>query len=1177
MRLPLDSASVAKVIHWDGSATTAPESQPTVTVSDIDPLTAMPRCRGTMQTYGSAMTAKHRWPATRVNRAFKALRGLSLAALLGIAGAVLSPSARAANSEPFWSATLKSMQWGGSTKTGWDKNVKGIGSLSNTDFTFRGTTYKITALYQTVHPSLSKLLCVLKFNQNPSALKDSGVELTVRSDYQSRTTELELSNFTLDTTDNSLTYSSGFCGLVHGYIDAVSLSSPPNAPTGFTATADNTDRVIDLAWSNPSDSSITEWQYKTKTGTYGNWQEITGSSATTTAHEVSGLANNTEHVFKIRAVNSTGNGVESSEAKATLKWSPGKPTGLTAAGFGSGVRLRWSDPKDNSITGYQYRRKTHGGTYGAWQNVVNSSASTVIHNVTGLTNNTRYWFQIRAVNVVGQGLESDAVDGTPVPAPAKPTNLTVTAGDSKVLLEWDNPSDDSIAFYQYSRTKDSRDSRSLPDSALWSVPQKIPNSNKNTTSFVVTGLLNDVKYSFRIRPRDVIQPGEFSDVVSATPKAVALTVSTIRQTTATLTLANHWAAWWYKGNQTGATCTKVAAGTSTADLTGLMKNTSYIYKAYGKAGCNSADEIASKSFTTVATTLCDRTPEVRDAIVAAVSGKSTCSAITDTDLAGITSLTVNNKSSLTALKPGDFAGMTALEDLYLNNNSLSSLPAGVFDKLTSLEKLYLNNNSLSSLPAGVFDKLTKLNTLYLSDNSLSSLRTGMFDKLTALRWLYLNDNSLSSLPAGVFDKLTKLEWLYLNDNSLSSLPAGVFDKLTTLDLLALDHTSLSSLPAGVFDKLTKLEILYLNNTSLSSLPAGVFDKLTKLRSLRLRNNSLGSLPTGVFDKLTALEALALDSTSLSSLPAGVFDKLIKLKWLFLGHNSLSSLPVGVFNNLTKLGYLSLSGNSNLTCLPFIPSSVTVLLLDKARSAYASCGAAVTVNLSSLSVAGNATSVYTLVLAAYPNGNVTVTPASSDTGKATVSGPLTFMQSNWSTPQEVTVTGVATGSATVSHTVSGGGYGSVTAANIAVTVTPATLTVNLCGRTPEIRDAIVAAVSGKSTCSAITDTDLARITSLTVNNKSSLTALKPDDFAGMTALTSLSLKNNSLSSLPAGVFDKLTKLKWLFLNNNSLSSLRAGVFDKLIKLELLFLDSNSLSSLPAGVFNKLTKLKSLYWQ
>ena len=88
--------------------------------------------------------------------------------------------------------------------------------------------------------------------------------------------------------------------------------------------------------------------------------------------------------------------------------------------------------------------------------------------------------------------------------------------------------------------------------------------------------------------------------------------------------------------------------------------------------------------------------------------------------------------------------------------------------------------------------------------------------------------------------------------------------------------------------------------------------------------------------------------------------------------------------------------------------------------------------------------YTVVLDTDPgNGTtVTVTPSSSDTNIATVSGGLTFTggsSGNWSAPQTVTVTGVAdlvdnpnnARTAEITHTVSG--YGSITTAS-SVTVT-----------------------------------------------------------------------------------------------------------------------------------------------
>ena len=86
-----------------------------------------------------------------------------------------------------------------------------------------------------------------------------------------------------------------------------------------------------------------------------------------------------------------------------------------------------------------------------------------------------------------------------------------------------------------------------------------------------------------------------------------------------------------------------------------------------------------------------------------------------------------------------------------------------------------------------------------------------------------------------------------------------------------------------------------------------------------------------------------------------------------------------------------------------------------------------------------TGTYTVVLNTQPTGTVTVTPSSSDTGAATVSAAMTFTTGNWSTPQVITVTGVNDAdenneSVTISHTISGGDYGSVTMTNYTATIT-----------------------------------------------------------------------------------------------------------------------------------------------
>ena len=287
--------------------------------------------------------------------------------------------------------------------------------------------------------------------------------------------------------------------------------------------------------------------------------------------------------------------------------------------------------------------------------------------------------------------------------------------------------------------------------------------------------------------------------------------------------------------------TVTAAANDTADghrsirVTGSRDGT-----AFGTAAT-----IALPDDDTIATAgICDRTPEVRDALLDLIETNEgaavVCADVTAAHLAGVTGDPDDgidlSRSGIVALKAGDFAGLTSLTDLTLSR-ALASLPAGVFAGLTSLTDLTLSRNgSLASLPAGVFDELTSLTSLTLAGNSL-----------------------LASLPAGVFDKLTSLTSLTLEDNSLlASLPAGVFDELTSLTSLSLGKNVLASLPAGVFDELTSLTSLDLSGNVLASLPAGVFDELTLLTDLRLGGNVLESLPAGVFDELTLLTDLWLD-------------------------------------------------------------------------------------------------------------------------------------------------------------------------------------------------------------------------------------------------------------------------------------------------------------------------------
>ena len=99
---------------------------------------------------------------------------------------------------------------------------------------------------------------------------------------------------------------------------------------------------------------------------------------------------------------------------------------------------------------------------------------------------------------------------------------------------------------------------------------------------------------------------------------------------------------------------------------------------------------------------------------------------------------------------------------------------------------------------------------------------------------------------------------------------------------------------------------------------------------------------------------------------------------------------------------------------------------------------VTVTPTALTVPEGDSRTYTVALRSQPSGPVTVTPSVAGSPDVTVSGALTFTAEDWDRAQTVTVSAgqdadAANDRATVSHAVSGGGYGSVTAADVAVTV------------------------------------------------------------------------------------------------------------------------------------------------
>lgn len=186
--------------------------------------------------------------------------------------------------------------------------------------------------------------------------------------------------------------------------------SAPATPTGVTATAGNAQ--VTLSWS----ASTAATSYNIFRATTPGGEGITVyQNVTTLSFTDTGLTNGITYYYQVSALNGAGPSAKSSEVSATPQPVPATPTGVTATAGNAQVTLSWSIV--TGATNYNIFRATTPGGEGTtvYKNV---TATTFID--TGLTNGVKYYYQVSAVNGVGQSVKSGEVSATP----QQPNNLS---------------------------------------------------------------------------------------------------------------------------------------------------------------------------------------------------------------------------------------------------------------------------------------------------------------------------------------------------------------------------------------------------------------------------------------------------------------------------------------------------------------------------------------------------------------------------------------------------------------------------------------------------------------------------------------------------------------------------------------------------------------------------------
>ena len=285
----------------------------------------------------------------------------------------------------------------------------------------------------------------------------------------------------------------------------------PDAPQNPAVIAG--DKQVSLSWQAPaSDGGSAITGYKVYRGTTSN--SLTYLTTTTgMTYTNTGLTNGQIYYYKISAVNAIGESAHSTLVSATPvspATVPTAPQSLTATPGNTQIVLDWQAPASNggsTITNY----KIYQGTTSGSLTLLTTVDNVLTYTNTGLTNGQVYYYQVSAVNVIGEGAKCTEASATPTATtlvPTAPQNLVAAPGDTQVVLNWQAPtSDGGSAITDY-----------MIYQGTTSGGETLLTTVGNVLTYTDTGLTNGQPYYYKVSAVNAIGEGPQSNEASATPE-----------------------------------------------------------------------------------------------------------------------------------------------------------------------------------------------------------------------------------------------------------------------------------------------------------------------------------------------------------------------------------------------------------------------------------------------------------------------------------------------------------------------------------------------------------------------------------------------------------------------------------------------------------------------------------
>ena len=366
------------------------------------------------------------------------------------------------------------------------------------------------------YPSNGTVQRVLVSNIGQTVItqNDNAGELASLDAAQEFTTGSNETGYTLSSIDLELTVSGVsnfpvvklFSGSANG-TEVATLTEPTNASTGKTTYTFTTPTAITLA-------GDTSYWVMAETGE-GTWHTVGFAEDATPAPDWS-IADRDE----FRSPSSTGPFSTGADVAlmTRVNGTVNNPflDNFRADAGNAQVTLRWDNPRDSSITKYQYRQRltSESAWNPDWTDIPGSRASTTSYIVRNLANRAAYTFEIRAVrgNEPTSTSTASATPEGPPTAPLAPTHVRAEGQDQRITVRWHIPPapDDRAAVTSY------KVRYRQVGTASW---QNVTRANDDRSALQeINNLTNRQHYEVQVAAVNHVGTGQWASV-KATPQA----------------------------------------------------------------------------------------------------------------------------------------------------------------------------------------------------------------------------------------------------------------------------------------------------------------------------------------------------------------------------------------------------------------------------------------------------------------------------------------------------------------------------------------------------------------------------------------------------------------------------------------------------------------------------------